>query len=109
MVGAGSGTTGADLALRFVRATVAANHQLAQVFFYHDAVEIAVERNAASLWLDAVRGSECDLLVCVAAAERRGLFAGVDQPATGFRVAGLAQWLDASLDADRVVRFGPSR
>jgi tRNA 2-thiouridine synthesizing protein D len=45
-----------------------------------------------------------DLVVCVAAALRRGIQEEVLAP--GFRISGLGQLVDAGIKADRTVTFG---
>ena len=56
-----------------------------------------------------------DLVVCVAAAQRRGIVDESEQKrhakdvntiAPGFRISGLGQLIEAGIDSDRVVVFG---
>lgn len=56
-----------------------------------------------------------DLLVCISAAQRRGLLYADeaerqgkqdDDLETGFRIGGLGQWIEALVEADRVIVFG---
>jgi tRNA 2-thiouridine synthesizing protein D len=56
-----------------------------------------------------------DLVICISAAQRRGLLCADeaarqgkqdDDLAAGFRIAGLGLWLEASLQADRSIVFG---
>ncbi len=121
--GAPGTTQGAQTALTFCRAALAADHRIYRVFFYEDGVHNA---NALSVWpqdeydLNAawatlVREHELDAVVCVASALRRGVLnaeeasryekTGVSvDPA--FDISGLGQWVDACLNSDRVVSFG---
>jgi tRNA 2-thiouridine synthesizing protein D len=45
-----------------------------------------------------------DLVVCVAAALRRGIKEEVLAP--GFRISGLGQLVDSGIKADRLITFG---
>lgn len=112
-----------DSALNFARALVARGHVLVRVFFYHDAVHVATrlaapprdDRDLTAGWADLARDHGIDLVVCVAAAQRRGVVddaqrqrhgLDADNLASGFRVAGLGQLVDAVVDSDRFVVFG---
>jgi len=108
-------------AWRFCQAALQAGHQIRQVFFYQDgvtqgsalAVPLSDEFNMLEAWIElAERGVE--LIVCVSAAERRGMISqdggaelDLDQynlhPV--FKVAGLGVLHQTSLDADRTVTF----
>jgi len=101
-----------DSALQFARAALSRGHSLARVFFYNDGVYNANqmiapqsdERNLPALWSELAATHSVDLVVCVAAANRRGI-----QPALlqkGFRIAGLGQLVEAGIDNDRVIVFG---
>ena len=111
-------------AYRFVRAALAKGHEVVRVFFYHDAVHTAAsasappqdERRVGEQWAALAAKHGLDLVVCVAAAARRGVLdeeAGqrLDQrPAPvrllpGFRAAGLGQLIECGIDADRVIVF----
>ena len=112
-----------DSALNFARAVIARGHTLARVFFYHDGVNVATrlaapprdDRDLVASWQALARDHGVDLVVCVAAAERRGV---VDEAqsarhgmhghnlAPGFRIAGLGQLIEVAVDADRFVVFG---
>ena len=112
-----------DSAYQFVRAALDAGHEVFRVFFYHDGVHngtrLAVppqdDRNVVERWsaLAAERG--LDLVLCVAAAQRRGLLDAdeakrhgkdVDNIAPGFRISGLGQLIEAAVQSDRLVTFG---
>ena len=108
----------------FARALLSRGHRLSRVFFYHDAVYVASrlttvpqdELDLCQAWSELAREHAVDLVVCVAAAQRRGI---VDEDerarhgksaanmAQGFRIAGLGQLVESALDADRLVVFGP--
>lgn len=111
-------------ALRFAATALAADHQILRVFFYQEGVYQAFrhalppddEINISSLWTDLANSHQVDLVVCISAAQRRGLLCddearrqGLNEGlflADGFRIAGLGQWLEASLQADRCITFG---
>ena len=109
-------------ALQFCKAAVAAEHTISHVFFYRDAVTQAShltvplddEFNAVEQWQQFNQQTKTPLVVCVSAAERRGVLN--DQQAQefakecsnladGFTVEGLGALHDASLSADRTVTF----
>lgn len=111
-----------DTAYHFILAALAKGHQVLRVFFYQDGVLNALpnsrppedERNLVQQWSELAAQHQVDLVVCVTAAQRRGLFE-VDpktlQPepgslAPGFRVAGLGLLMEGMLDADRLITFG---
>ena len=93
----------------FIRAALAEGHQIVRVFFYRDGVyngfEGTLDRGLNPPdWSGLARSHGLDLILCVSAAERRGL-KGMDS-SEGFRIGGLGQWMDACLKADRVLTFG---
>ncbi|HEX6017246.1 MAG TPA: sulfurtransferase complex subunit TusD [Burkholderiaceae bacterium] len=101
-----------DSAYQFAAAAIRRGHQVQRVFFYHDGVYNASryteppqdDRHIVNRWsaLNAEHG--VDLVVCVAAALRRGIKDDVLAP--GFRIAGLGQLVDSGIKADRLVTFG---
>ena len=101
-----------DSALQFARAALSRGHTVARVFFYNDGVYNANEmiepqsdeRNLAALWSELAELHAVDLVVCVAAANRRGIQARILQK--GFRIAGLGQLVEAGIENDRIVVFG---
>jgi tRNA 2-thiouridine synthesizing protein D len=123
LVGAGPyQQQGGDSALQFARAVVAQGHTLTRVFFYHDGVNTATrlasppqdERDLNRGWRELAAAHDIDLVVCVAAAQRRGIVDAnererqgkdVDNLADGFRIGGLGQLIEAAVDADRFVQF----
>lgn len=107
--GAPGQSPSAQGAHEFIKAALAAGHEVIRVFFYHDGVCNGFhaderERRNVPDWSGLARGHGLDLVLCVSAAERRGLAAA--SPAEGFRLGGLGQWMDACLKADRVMVFG---
>lgn len=101
----------AHTAYQFIKAALGKGHEVVSVFFYHDGVYNALksglsaeDHDSMPPWSDLADQYRIDLVLCVSAAERRGLATfGTD----GFRVGGLGQWIDACLKADRVLVFGP--
>lgn len=110
-------------AYRFIRAALQQNHQILQVFFYQEGISHGLryalppddEMNLPAAWSAMAQSHHIDLLICISAAQRRGLLcadearrqgAQDDHLAEGFRIGGLGQWLEASLAADRVIVFG---
>lgn len=101
-----------DSAYRFTVAALAKGHEIYRVFFYNDGVYNANklsepqsdDRNLVALWSKLAEENEIDLVVCVAAALRRGIKDEVVQE--GFRISGLGQLVEAGIQADRMVVFG---
>ena len=112
-----------DTAYQFVKAALAKGHEIYRVFFYHDGVNNATrltvppqdDRNIVKRWSDLAARHKLDLVVCIAAAQRRGLMdkseakrngKDADNIAPGFRISGLGQLIEAGIQADRLVVFG---
>lgn len=112
-----------DSGFNFSRAVVERGHQLDRVFFYHDGVNNATrlavppqdERNITRKWSEFAKANGIDLVVCVAAARRRGIMDAeecrghgkdADNLADGFRISGLGQLVETAIDSDRLVVFG---
>jgi len=100
-------TQSAYSALQFCKAAHAAGHTISQVFFYRDAVT-----QASRLSIPLITNTP--LVVCVSAAERRGVLNAdqaqefakdSDNLAPFFSVQGLGALHDASLSSDRTVTF----
>ncbi len=101
-----------DSAYRFVVAALAKGHEIYRVFFYNDGVFNANklsepqtdDRNLVALWSKLAEEHGLDLVVCIAAALRRGVKDEILQD--GFRISGLGQLVEAGIQADRLVVFG---
>ena len=101
-----------DSAYRFTVAALAKEHEIYRVFFYNDGVYNANklsepqtdDRNLVDLWSKLAAEHEIDLVVCVAAALRRGMKDEILQE--GFRISGLGQLVEAGIQADRTIVFG---
>ena len=101
-----------DSAYQFCKAALAAGHLIQRVFFYHDGVNNASrlteppqdDRHIVNRWSKFAADHKVDLVVCVAAALRRGI--KDENLAAGFRISGLGQLIESSIQADRMVTFG---
>ncbi|MDR2240474.1 MAG: sulfurtransferase complex subunit TusD [Zoogloeaceae bacterium] len=101
-----------DSAFLFARAAIEKGHQVTRVFFYHDGVNNATrlteppqdDRHIVNRWAKLGQEHGIDLVVCVAAALRRGI--KDENLAPGFRISGLGQLIEAGIQADRLVTFG---
>ena len=112
-----------DSAYHFTEAALRAGHEIVRVFFYHDGVyngtRLSVppqdDRNVSERWSALGQEHSLELILCVAAAQRRGMLdedeakrAGKDANniAPGFEISGLGQLIDAGIQADRLIVFG---
>lgn len=112
-----------DSAYRFACTLLSEGHKLHRVFFYQDGVYNANqlltppqdEPNLSKNWQQLAHKHEIDLVVCIAAALRRGILnqeeaSRYDQSthnlANHFEISGLGQLLDAALSSDRLITFG---
>ena len=101
-----------DSAYHFTKTAIQKGHQVLRVFFYYDGVNNAnklsepqsVDRNLVKMWGGLAKEHNLDLVVCVAAALRRGIKEEV--LAEGFRISGLGQLIELGMAADRTVVFG---
>lgn len=113
----------AHTALRFARAAVSRGHRVSRVFFYADGVHAGSaittppqdETDVTQEWRELALAHGIELIVCIAAALRRGVLdtgerdryekaaANLD-PA--FVLSGLGQLAESALHADRLVTFG---
>jgi tRNA 2-thiouridine synthesizing protein D len=113
----------ADSAIQFTKAALEKGHEIFRVFFYHDGVNngtrFAVppqdDRNITDQWTKLAEEYNLDLVVCIAAAQRRGILdeneakrQGKDgnNIAPGFRISGLGQLIEAGIQSERLVIFG---
>ncbi len=113
----------ADSAIAFVKAAIEKGHEVMRVFFYHDGVNNGTrygvppqdDRNITVQWGEIAEKHNIDLVICVAAAQRRGILDADeakrhgkdgDNIAPGFRISGLGQLIEAGIQCDRLVVFG---
>lgn len=121
--GAPYSSQASQTAVDFARALFTAGHKIERVFFYRDGVHSANllasppqdERDLVQEWQLLAREHQFELVVCIAAALRRGV---LDQQeaerygkpshnlAPGFQISGLGQLLDAAVQSDRLITFG---
>ncbi|MFQ5982767.1 MAG: sulfurtransferase complex subunit TusD [Woeseiaceae bacterium] len=112
-----------DTAYQFTKAALDKGHEIVRVFFYHDGVHNGTrlttppqdDRHVINRWNELAEEYDLDLVICVAAAQRRGIVDpdgarrhGKDGTniAPGFRISGLGQLIEAGILADRLVVFG---
>ncbi|MGZ5051455.1 MAG: sulfurtransferase complex subunit TusD [Methylobacter sp.] len=110
-------------AYRFISAALEQGHEIFRVFFYQDGVYHAFkyatppddEFQFSAQWSKLAKLHQIDLVVCISAAQRRGLLCSDeakrqgkldDDLAEGFRISGLGQLVEATLVADRFIVFG---
>ncbi len=113
----------ADTALQFIRAALAKGHEIFRVFFYHDGVNngsrLSVppkdDRLIQKAWSELAEQHGIDLVICIAAAQRRGLMDAdeakrqnldANNIAPGFRISGLGQLIEGAIQSDRTIVFG---
>jgi tRNA 2-thiouridine synthesizing protein D len=102
-------------ALRFARAALDADHELACVFFQDSGVLTALqdceapqaEEDLRTSWQHLARDTEAPLAVCSASAARFGVAdgGGVDHMRDGFALRGLGDLVLAQGQSDRVLTF----
>lgn len=113
---------GSETAYRFAMAALQDGHEIIRVFFYFDGIYNALalsgppddEKDLVKRWSCLAIRQKIDLAVCISAATRRGIVQPEDggNPglpfliARGFRISGLGQWVEAGIDADRLLVFG---
>lgn len=116
-----------DSAYQFTKAALEKGHEIFRIFFYHDGVGNSTrlttppqdDRHIVNRWAELAEKYDLDMVVCVAAAQRRGIvdegeasrnFKGDDKGTTNihekFRISGLGQLIEAAIQADRLVVFG---
>jgi tRNA 2-thiouridine synthesizing protein D len=110
-------------AYQFIKAALAMEQQIYRVFFYREGIYHAFryatppddELQLTKLWSALARDYGIDLVVCISAAQRRGLLCADeaqrqgkldDDLAEGFRISGLGQLVEATLEAERFLVFG---
>jgi tRNA 2-thiouridine synthesizing protein D len=112
-----------DTAYHFAKAALEKGHEIVRVFFYHDGVNNGTrlttppqdDRHITNRWADLAEKHGLDMVVCVAAAQRRGIVDAdeakrhgkdADNIAPGFHISGLGQLIEAGILADRLMAFG---
>lgn len=112
-----------DSAYKFAAAALDSGHEVSRVFFYHDGVNNGSslttppqdDRHIQKRWSALAADSGVDLVLCVAACQRRGMVDEGERDrnkkdatnvADGFRISGLGQLIEAGIEADRLITFG---
>ncbi|MCK5718760.1 MAG: sulfurtransferase complex subunit TusD [Thiomargarita sp.] len=112
-----------DSAYQFTKAALEKGHEIFRVFFYHDGVNNASsltippqdDRHIVDRWTALAKEHNLDLVVCIAAAQRRGMLdekeakrqgKNASNLAEGFRISGLGQLIEAGIQSERLVVFG---
>jgi len=110
-------------AYQFICAALGQHHEIFRVFFYYDGVYHAFkyamphddEFGLTRQWSELAKQYKLDLVVCISAAQKRGLLCSDeakrqnktdDDLAEGFRISGLGQLVEATLVSDRFIVFG---
>lgn len=110
-------------ALRFAKASLRSGHEVYRVFFYGDAIYTGNslstppqdELNLHAEWSELAQTHELDLVICIAAALRRGVLDEKEAQRFAkehhnlgehFTLSGLGQLADATQIADRLLTFG---
>ena len=112
-----------DTAYNFTKAALEGGHEVPRIFFYHDGVNVGSrlsvppqdERHIQNNWTVLANEHQIDLVVCIAAALRRGILdedeskrqgKDANNLAEGFRISGLGQLIEMGIQADRLMVFG---
>ena len=112
-----------DSAYQFAKAALEKGHEIFRVFFYHDGVNNGTrlglppqdDRNVTRLWAELADQHQLDLVLCIAAAQRRGLLdeneakrggKDADNIQAPFRISGLGQLIEGGIQSDRLIVFG---
>ncbi len=110
-------------AYQYIKSAILMNHEIFRVFFYQEGIYHAFkystppddELQMTKKWTELAKEHNIDLVVCISAAQRRGLLCSDEAKrqgkknedvAEGFRISGLGQLLEAMLEADRFIEFG---
>jgi len=121
--GSPTGSPASMSAYRYVCAALELGHRVSRVFFYgegvHNATRLAAppqdETSLPECWQRLARSHQLELIVCIAAALRRGVLNDQEAArhgrdasnlAPGFELSGLGQLADAALNSDRLITFG---
>ena len=109
-------------AYQFINAALKREHKIFRVFFYQEGIYHAFkystppddELQLTKKWTELAQNKNVDLVVCISAAQRRGLLCkdeakrqgkNDDDLAQGFRISGLGQLLEGILLADCFIEF----
>jgi len=115
-------SSSSETAYQFIKTALEMGHDMVRIFFYQEGVYHAFryatppddELQTVARWTQLANEYELDLVVCISAAQRRGLLESGEAKrqgkldndvAEGFRIAGLGLWVEAMLVADRFIEF----
>lgn len=110
-------------AFEFAKAVLEEGHKIHRIFFYSDGIQNATslsappqdEINLPLEWKKLSEKENIDLVVCIAAALRRGVLnseeaARYEKSSSNlldkFEISGLGQLLEAAVVSDRLITFG---
>lgn len=122
VISAPSASQNAHSALRFAQMLAKSEHVLTGVFFYFDGVHnanklqmsMADEKALYSAWCDLAEQLACPLLVCVSAANKRGVLSQTDAIENDlsqftldkpFESVGLGEFSALLHQSDRLIQF----
>ena len=108
--------------LKFCTAALASGHTINRIFFYHDAVYVALNTTVApqdeidltGAWRDLSNTHNIELAVCIANGLKRGVVSDDEANryeldhgtlANSFELVGLGQLIDGIAGADRYLEF----
>jgi len=105
-------TQSAYTAYQFAKTALAKKHRITRLFFYQDGVlngnrfvaPPSDEINLVTAWQELAHAHNIELIICVAAATRRGVTE--ENLANGFKLSGLGQLIEAMINSDRFIQFG---
>lgn len=109
-------------AYQFAKTALRNGHQVLRIFFYHDGIYHAFKHSTppgdewqwSEHWSELAKLNGIDMVVCISAAQRRGLLCAEEMRrlslndenlAEGFRISGLGQLIEAVILADRFIIF----
>lgn len=110
-------------AINFAKACIDSGHEVYRVFFYHDGANSGSflqapqqdECNIQASWQALAEANNIDLVICIAAALKRGQMDSsesvrYEKPhfnvAPPFVLSGLGQLVDAQISSDKIITFG---
>ena len=121
--GAPYSSQASESAYQYAAAALDGGHEIYRIFFYgdgvHNASDLACppqdESHQPQRWQQLADKHNIDMVVCIAAALRRGLLNQQEAErhektqhnlGEGFELSGLGQLVDASVKSDRLITFG---
>ena len=101
-----------DTAYKFAEAAIKKGHRIDAVFFYNDGVNNASkdmdppqdDRHIGNRWVELCQKKKVQMMVCIAAAKRRGI--NDDVLIDCGEITGLGNFTDIAIRNDRLMIFG---